>query len=259
MTHGTPAGYVHVTAGRCRVVTLEAHADDARVMLADGALYHAAARDLAARELVGRGIAYAIALPVSRTPAVVRHNRHGGLFAPLTRDLFLPPTRAPHELEVSLRLAASGVRTPRVLMYGVETVGGAFRRADVVTRLVENARDLSAYMMPGENSDARAAAWRATRELVAALNHACAWHHDLNVKNILLAPSEGSLQAWVLDVDRVELTSFNDAALGNAARLFRSASKWRDRWGAEFDPAADFGQLRNDLHRDSRPPRRISR
>lgn len=251
MSVGTPAGYVHVTAGRCRVVALEAHAEDARVMLADGALYDAAARDLAARVLAGRGIAYAIALPVTRTPAVVRHNRHGGFLAPLTRDLFLPPTRAPYELQVSLRLAASGIRTPPVLMYGIETVGVVLRRADVMTRLVENARDLATYMMPGEDPGARSAAWRATRELVASLTQACAWHHDLNVKNILLAPGEGSLRAWVLDVDRVEFTNLDDAALGNAERLFRSAAKWRDRWGAEFDPVADFGELRADLHHDA--------
>ena len=32
---------------------------------------------------------------------VVRHNRHGGLLAPLTRDLFRAPTRAPRELRMS--------------------------------------------------------------------------------------------------------------------------------------------------------------
>jgi len=240
MTHGTPAGYVHVTAGRCRVVTLEAHADDARVMLADGALYDAAARDLAARELVGRGIAYAIALPVSRTPVVVRHNRHGGLLAPLTRDLFFPPTRAPHELAMALRLTAGGVRTPAVLMYGIESVGVILRRVDVMTRAVEDARDLATYMQPGEPAGTRAEAWRAAHALVATLDAAGARHHDLNVKNVLLARRDGALQGWILDVDRVEFTSSAAAAAGNAARLLRSARKWRDQWGAELDESRDF-------------------
>ena len=108
-----------------------------------------------ARPLEGRGIAYAIALPVSGTRAVVRHNRHGGLLAPVTRDLFLPPTRAPHELRTAMRLAALGVPTPPVLMYGVEPAGLAFRRADVVTREVEDARDLSAYLS-AQHHDRRA-------------------------------------------------------------------------------------------------------
>src|SRR5439155_892053 len=83
----------------------ESHVEDARALLARGSLYDAASRDRAARPLEGRGIAYAIALPVSGTRAVVRHNRHGGLLAPVTRDLFLPPTRAPYELSTAMRLA----------------------------------------------------------------------------------------------------------------------------------------------------------
>ena len=130
---GQPAGYVRVTAGRCAVVTREELAPDATALLAEGTLYEAAARDLAARTVQGRGVAYVIALPVSGTRVVVRRNRHGGLFAPLTRDLFLPPTRAPYELAVALRLITLGVRTPAVLMYGLQEVHNVFRRADVMT------------------------------------------------------------------------------------------------------------------------------
>lgn len=232
-----PAGYERVTAGRCWAVV---HADsraDAVAMLAEGTLYEAAARDLAARMFSGRGITYAIALPVSGTRAVVRHNRHGGLLAPLTRDLFLPPTRAPYELAVSLRLASLGVRTPDVLMYGVERVGPGLRRSDVVTREVDGGRDLSTYMISDAAAAERAAAWAAAHELVLALNAAGARHHDLNVKNILLAPLHGRLAAWVLDVDRVDFGEPGSDAVrrGNVERLLRSARKWRDVHGAVFD------------------------
>jgi hypothetical protein len=247
-----PAGYVRVAAGRCTAVVRADHADDARALLAEGALYEVAARDLAARPLAGRGVAYAIALPVSSTPAVVRRNRHGGLLAPLTRDLFLPPTRAPHELAVSCRLADAGVRTPAVLMYGLERTKVLFRRADVVTREVVGGRDLASYMAPGEDRARRAEAWSATRALVRALNAAGARHHDLNVKNVLLASgADGTLEAWVLDVDRVAFGTANSASvrLGNAARLLRSARKWRDERGAEFDESdlAALGTLREPV------------
>ena len=43
--------------------------------------------------------------------------------------------------------------------------------------------------------DERAAAWSATRALVRAINAAGVRHHDLNVKNMLIAPSEGGLEA----------------------------------------------------------------
>jgi hypothetical protein len=234
-----PAGYERVTAGRCWAVVRADHRADADAMLAEGTLYEAAARDLAARTFMGRGVTFAIALPVSGTRVVVRHNRHGGLLAPLTRDLFLPPTRAPYELAVSLRLAALGVRTPEVMMYGVERVAPALRRSDVVTREVEGSRDLSTYMAPDVAAAEREAAWAAARELVLALNAAGARHHDLNVKNILLAPRDGRLGAWVLDVDRVDFGDPGSAAVrrGNAERLLRSARKWRDVHGAAFDEA----------------------
>lgn len=234
---GVPAGCIRVAAGRRTAVALAAHVDDARAMLALGSLYEAAARAREARPLEGRGVAYAIALPVSGMHAVVRHNRHGGLFAPVTRDLFLPPTRAPHELQTALRLAELGIPTPPVLMYGVEPAGVVFRRADVVTREVESARDLSEYMSPAASGAERDAAWEATRALLATMHAAGARHHDLNVKNVLLAPGAGGLVAYVLDVDRVELGRAGDDRLhtANVQRLRRSARKWRDERGATYD------------------------
>jgi hypothetical protein len=237
MVGATPAGYVRVTAGRCAVVAREDVAGDVQALLAEGSLYEAAARNLGARGLQGRGVSYAMALPVSGTRVVVRRNRHGGLFAPLTGELFLPPTRAPYELDVSLRLIKHGVRTPAVLMYGVERAHGIFRRADVVTLEIGGGRDMSTYMQANEDAGARERAWSATRALVRALNTAGARHHDLNVKNILIAPGKVGLEAWVLDVDRVEFSKPDDPAVrdGNVARLLRSARKWRDERGAVFD------------------------
>lgn len=242
MTTGStlPAGYERVHAGRCEVVTLQHHAADARALLAEGTLHHAAARDLAARPLHGRDIAYAIALPVTHVHAVVRHNRHGGLFAPLTRDLFLPPTRAPLELETSLRLAGLGIATPEVLMYGVEWVGPFLCRSDVVTREVEESRDLSAMLAPSESEAKRGAAWMAAAALLRSLRAAGVRHHDLNVKNILLSGEGSAMTATMLDVDRVTFHAPNDPAVHrrNVARLVRSAIKWRDDYGAVVDEAS---------------------
>jgi hypothetical protein len=234
---GPPAGYVRVAAGRCVAVAREAHADDARRMLAEGSLYEAAARDLAARPLQGRGVAYAVLLPVTRTRAVVRHNRHGGLLAPLTRDLFLSPTRAPHELAVALRLRELGVPTPDVLMYALSPAPILLRRADVVTREIDAGRDLATFMGREAHDDERAAAWAATRVLVRTMNDAGVRHHDLNVKNVLLAPGADGLVAYLLDVDRVTFGARGSAeiARANVARLLRSARKWRDERGALFD------------------------
>ena len=233
----TPAGFVRVTAGRCVAVVLAPHEADARLMLGEGSLYDAAARDLAARSLQGRGVAYAIALPASGTRAVVRHNRHGGLLAPLTRDLFFPPTRAPRELAIAQRLRDLSVPTPEVLMYGTSPAPFPFRRADVVTREIGESRDLSTYLSPETPENDRAAAWHATRQLVEQMSAAGVRHHDLNVKNVLLARDEDVLKAFLLDVDRVTFDEPDSAEVraGNVARLLRSARKWRDERGGVFD------------------------
>jgi hypothetical protein len=93
-------------------------------------------------------------------------------------------------------------------------------------------------MAPEVSCDARASAWTATRALVRAMNAAGVRHHDLNVKNVLLAPATetGDHTAYLLDVDRVAFgTAGNaDVARGNVERLLRSARKWRRERGAVF-------------------------
>jgi tRNA A-37 threonylcarbamoyl transferase component Bud32 len=129
------------------------------------------------------------------------------------------------------------VPTPPVLCYGLEPAGILFRRADVVTREIVDGRDLSTYMSSDVAEAEREAAWEATRTLIAAMQAAGVRHHDLNVKNVLLAPSGGGLVAYVLDVDRVELGRAGDDRLhtANVRRLRRSARKWRDERGATYD------------------------
>lgn len=195
-------------------------------------LYAFAAAQPGARRLQGRGTAYAVALP-GGPRVVVRHNRHGGMFAPITGDRFLSPTRAPRELEVALALAARGVATPAVLAYAVYPPGGVLQRADVATEEVRDSMDLPAAILERDER-----AWEATAALVAALARAGARHHDLNAKNVLLAGD----RAFVLDVDRVTMGHPAEAALrDNLDRLERSLRKWKARSGLAVDDAAVRG------------------
>ncbi len=229
-----PPGYLRFTMDDGVAVTCADHlATAVRTALRDGSLYEFAQHRADARPLAGRGVAYAIALPATDERVVVRHNRHGGLLAPLRRDLFPPPTRAPLELAIAERLRAAGVPTPRVLACVVYPAG-PFRRADVMTREVPSAVDLSAPLH-GDDAAARVRALTATAELVRVLSDAGAHHHDLNIKNVLLhAPAGGELVALALDVDRVSFGHTpNEARAANITRLLRSARKWRVERGAQ--------------------------
>ncbi len=233
MTATLPAGFVRFSAGATTVVCADYVADATRRALDAGTLFAYAEQHPTARALAGRGVAWAATLPGDVERVVVRHNRHGGLLARLTRDLFLAPTRAPYELATSERLRRAGVATPTMLGYVTYPALAGFCRVDVMSREVADSFDLSAVLL--DDSDARRReAWLATRTLVASLNEIGARHHDLNVKNVLLrhAP-RGGLEAMVLDVDRVEFVPVDDrVAVANAARLMRSVRKWKEVRGA---------------------------
>lgn len=223
-----PNGYARFVVGKARVVCVESVAKVLRDALTGGTLYDFAGRHPQARTLVGRGASYAIPLPENER-VVVRHNRHGGLLASLTGDLFLAPTRAPLELDISEKLRSLSVPTPRVLAYVTYPATPGFERADVMTREVVNAQDLSAALMSGDSAE-RDRALIATASLLKELADADARHHDLNIKNVLLQPSAdgGVPQAFVLDVDRVTFGLGRSATTeANLARLLRSARKWQ--------------------------------
>ena len=207
--------------------------------LRDVSLYEFASRHSEARTLAGRGAAYAIPLPESSERVVVRRNRHGGWFAPVTRDVFRSPTRAPLELEISAQLRAAGVPTPEILAYVTYPAALGFARVDVMSREIGNSSDLSAAFM-SDDAREREIGLRATAELITELSAAGARHHDLNIKNVLLQadPARRLSKAFVLDVDRVTFgqgqTATRDA---NLARLLRSARKWQSLYGARVTDA----------------------
>jgi hypothetical protein len=190
-------------------------------------LYGYASRHPARKPLQGRGRAYAVPLP-SGEKVVVRHNRHGGTLARVTRDLFLHPTRAPHELRTSIRLRESGVPTPEIVGFAIYPAGmlmPLMRRSDVVSREIEG-KDLAELLGTETDPALRRRALRATGQLLQKLASAGARHPDLNLKNVLLSADGSGLHASVLDVDRVVFTS-GGVSEANVARIVRSAEKWQ--------------------------------
>jgi hypothetical protein len=228
-----PPGFVRFEFDTSLVVCSTHVAEAVREALGAGTLFRYAERHPRARALAGRGVAYAVPLPGEVEQVVIRHNRHGGMFARLTRDVFRPPTRAPLELEMSGRLRSAGVQTPAVLGYVVYQAPAGFCRSDVMTREVTDSFDLSFAIM-SEDQTLRARALLAASNLVSALSDANARHHDLNVKNVLLHETDrDALEAFVLDVDRVEFVrTAAEAREANVARFLRSARKWRSDHGA---------------------------
>jgi hypothetical protein len=233
VTVSPPPGYVRTHGGGAVAITLPHLAPAIAEMLARGTLHDQAAAHPARRVRMGRAPVYIIPLAGSPLPVVVRHSRHGGALASLTRDRFLAPTRAPYELEMSLRLAVLGIASPRVVAYALYPAGPRLNRSDVVTEEIPDSADLAAVLSGAAPIVSRAASVTAVTRLLVAMGRHGVHHPDLNLKNILIAPDHGGVRAVLLDVDRVRIDpSRARAASGNAARLTRSARKWRDRHGA---------------------------
>ena len=233
-----PLGYERDRVGAAEIVALSSVLPAVREAVREGSLYqYAATRP--ERVFHGRAPAYVVPLPGGGPTVVVRHSSHGGLLAPLTRDRFIGATRAPRELEMSVRLAAMGIPTPTLAAYVIYRAGPLVRRSDVATMLIDHGSDLAGLLGASAEAAGRAAAVNAASALLVAMARGGVQHADLNLKNILIA-AHGSYppRAYLLDVDRVSIqASRARAAAANAARLVRSARKWRDRRGAPITDA----------------------
>lgn len=240
-----PPGYTRLQVLDADAVALDAAVPGVREALGSGTLYAFAAAHAERQEMMGRRAAYAVPLPGGGPRVVVRRSQHGGILASVTRDLFLPPTRAPYELLVSLLLARAGVATPPVVAYAVYPAGPLFRRADVATALVPG-EDLSAVLGRQPNESGATSWLPPVAELLKALARAGAWHPDLNLRNILLSTDDaGMTRAYVLDVDRINFHPPEDPNVrsANFQRLERSLRKWSEQASTMLD-ARVLGDLR---------------
>ncbi len=216
-----PTGYQRFEIRGAEVVAHRDHAAAIRSAMDALTLHEWASRQPGAQPMRGRAIAYGTTL-ADRTAVVVRHSQHGGLFAPLTRDLFVRPTRAARELEISVRLTSAGVRTPRVVAYAVYPAVAPFARADVATQRLYGSAFPEAWAR-AESEDAQRTIIAAVVELLHSLRAAKAQHADLNARNIFILDQQPTAAA-VLDVDRVEFPSMSAGVIAeyNALRLIRS-------------------------------------
>jgi hypothetical protein len=228
-----PPGYTRFSVRDATVVARQDLADGIRDAMREVRTLHCWASTVpGAKAYHGRATAWGARLPGTALDVVVRHGQHGGLLAPLTGDRFVWPGRAPWELEVSERLRAAGVPTPRIAAYALYPAGPLFCRSDVASERLPAGGDLPALWRDADDTG-REALLTATARLVRQLGQAQAHHEDLNAKNVYLSRAGGTWTAYALDVDRVRFLAPGDASATerNVARLTRSLLKGRVQFG----------------------------
>lgn len=225
-----------------------------------GSLYAWARSVPQSRALRGRAPVPVAPLPGTDEVVAVRHAWHGGLLAPLTRDRFLLPSRAPRELRQSAALRAAGVPTTVVLAFARTRLPLWRCTVDVVSRYEPAARDLGEVLAGAPaaggatfgTEEALAAAGRLLRQLTVA----GVVHPDLNVKNVLLRrDAAGGCEALVIDVDVARFTPHRRPRRvleANLGRLARSMRRQRERHGAGLSAAAvaAFADAVREAHAD---------
>lgn len=161
---------------------------------------------------------------------VVRKFVHGGVLGPLLGDLFVGAGRMLRELRITLHARSHGVPTCRPVALRLERAAGPLVRAHYITERIENTRNLLEFCEDGaaaSSAEVRHALTERIAGAIAAMHDAGICHADLNVKNILVRPGNGS-EVFVIDFDKARLARelSLEKRLSNLVRLDRSVLKW---------------------------------
>ncbi|MGV3711181.1 MAG: lipopolysaccharide kinase InaA family protein [Gemmatimonas sp.] len=236
-----PDGYESRIVGKTTLVALRGVADAlTEVLMQHGSLYSWARQVPQPRALRGRAPVFVATVPGSDDlTIVVRHAWHGGMLAPLTRDVYRRPSRAPRELRISGLLRAATIATPQIIAYALYDAGPGLVRVDVASRYIPDAYDFAAVLARHAPDIERSDALSALQLLLSAMARNRFVHPDLNVKNVLLQRERERVVASVLDVDVVEHrpdSSPHDVHARNAARFLRSLRKAPLQFGIQIAP-----------------------
>ena len=162
--------------------------------------------------------------------ALVRAYRHGGMLRHITGEFFFTwPPRPFKELFLTEEARRRGIPTLEIFAACVERSWGPFYRGWLVSRELNDARDLwNALQRDCHGGANRGALLRAVAQAVRRMHRLGIYHRDLNLKNILLKRGEGGVRSYIIDFDKAKLFPGEvppGTARRNLNRLLRSARK----------------------------------
>jgi len=179
--------------------------------------------------MFGRGDMRSVKLSDGAT-ALFRRYRHGGLFGALTGKWFFSwPPRPFRELSITEELRRRGFPTVEVFAACVERTRGPFYRGWLVTRQLEEAKDLWDGLQSGLcQGVGMETTLKAVATAVRRMHREGVYHRDLNLKNILIRPTATGVESHVIDFDKAVLVLGQlpaPLAQKNLDRLLRSIRK----------------------------------
>ena len=176
-------------------------------------------------EAKGRGTTLLLKTPENQN-WVLRHYRRGGLIGKLLYDQFLyaglSRTRPFMELNLLEYMQKQGLNVPVGVAAQVRRSGMIYR-ADLITVRIPDARELH-QVIQEEALDEDI--WLEVGRAIRKMHDVQVYHHDLNVKNIML---DNAGQVWIIDFDRCAQRQASGWKKTNLERLRRSFEKERRR------------------------------
>ena len=160
----------------------------------------------AAAGYYGRGDIRSVQL-ADGTTALFRRYRHGGILRSITGMWFFSwPPRPFRELTITEELRRRGFPTVEVYAACVGKIAGPFYRGWLVTRQLEGAHDLWAGLQSGFcQSVGIEAVLKAVAASIRRMHREGVYHHDLNLKNILVRATATAVESHVIDFDKAIL------------------------------------------------------
>lgn len=173
----------------------------------------------------GRAPAASVRWPNDGREIVVRRLRHGGVLGGLLRGAFLGPARVCRELAVTAELQRSGAPVPAPAFALARRLAGPLWECAIATERAEDV-GLARVLAAGDAARTRRAVSAVARAL-RRFHDAGGRHADLNVANLLLAPSGDDFAALVIDLDRARIAAPVPPSrrMRELARLYRSLVK----------------------------------
>ena len=163
------------------------------------------------------------------TRVVWKHCRRGGAIAPLLGDRYFRTDRFIEELHAVARAREAGVAVADLLAVAMTRRHGA-HRVELIVEAIEGAEDAAAFFTASRPAAERRAGCAAVAKTLRHFHRVGLHHGDLNLRNILLSPTEPGWRATLIDLDPAPASRREGrTAQGNLQRLLRSWRKFRAR------------------------------
>jgi 3-deoxy-D-manno-octulosonic acid kinase len=187
----------------------------------------------------GRGTTVFIR-PKATEEWALRHYRRGGMIGRMLTDQFLYTglnrTRAWQEFHLLEYMRHHGLSVPEPVAAHVWRTG-CYYQADLITRLIPDSHDLHKLLSERTLSKEE---WRKAGQAIARLHQHQVYHHDLNIRNLML-DEQGNI--WIIDFDKCRLRAGNNWQKQNLERLHRSLKKSAGNQSNWYWQETDFETL----------------